>query len=199
MVTERVEVLYYRQRLSFFKLHVPLIAWPTRGHETVWKNYNYLYFPLVAAKACRLLTSGRRSSKQTLKSSPSSCLNSTNIQEIEKIDLINLLITRSTTRGFPTKNKSDNCVYLLGNMLTNKQNWELVDFVIIFLIFLYTTILIFLCKTGHFETSKSFSAFGFSMIAPFKWYSFHAFTSDRCMKFKPTFVVCKSSNKWVDP
>ena len=89
MVTKLVRVLNYRQRLPSLKLHDSLI---TRSRGSLKKLYlNYLYFPLMATKLGRLPTSGRRFSKQTLKLSPTSCLNSTDVVEIEKVDSTNII------------------------------------------------------------------------------------------------------------
>ena len=50
------------------KPHDPLLTWPTWGHVTIWKNFISAFIILVATKLFRGLTSGRRFSKQFLKS-----------------------------------------------------------------------------------------------------------------------------------
>ena len=53
--------------------HVSLIKRPTWDHVTIWKIYISIFMRFIAKKLVRLLTLGRVSSTQTLKSSPSSC------------------------------------------------------------------------------------------------------------------------------
>ena len=74
METELGMVLTYRERLSLLKPHNPLIRWPVWGHDTIWVIYIFTFTRLKATKRGRVLTSGRRFSTQTLRSSPTSCL-----------------------------------------------------------------------------------------------------------------------------
>ena len=57
-----------------YKAHDPLITWPEWCHVTTWKIYFFTFTRLMATKLGKVLTSRRRFSTQTLKSSPTSCL-----------------------------------------------------------------------------------------------------------------------------
>ena len=50
-----------------------LISWSMLRHVTVWKIYIFTFTGLIASNLGRVLTSGSRSSLQTLKSPPTSC------------------------------------------------------------------------------------------------------------------------------
>ena len=51
----------------------------------------------------------------------------------------------------------------------------------------------------HFEELLPYLAFGFTMVDLFKWFPFHSFASNRCVRCEASFKVCTSSSKGNDP
>ena len=57
----------YCGRLPPLKQHDPLIMWPTRGHMAIWKIYISTFTIIMPTNLCRVLTSERNFSMETLK------------------------------------------------------------------------------------------------------------------------------------
>ena len=72
MDTKLDKLLTYSDSISPLKPHDLLITW-TCGHVEVSKTYIFTITSLMAYKPSRVLTYGRRSSMQSLKSSPTFC------------------------------------------------------------------------------------------------------------------------------
>ena len=51
----------------------------------------------------------------------------------------------------------------------------------------------------YFEELLHYLVFGFTMVDPFKWFPFHSFASNRCVRCEASFKVCTSSSKGNDP
>ena len=51
----------------------------------------------------------------------------------------------------------------------------------------------------NFEELLHYLVFGFTMVDPFKWFPFHSFASNRCVRCEASFKVCTSSSKGHDP